>query len=1229
MVIFVCPQMRFKRITLLLIISSAILLLLVDWNFALECFPNPSFQQTELNQHLKERTALLNSEMKGFSGSACRDLSSYKAFPSRWKDLYHSEGLVFTGYAGNSTFFWSDNSVPVSFSDVRERSVEKLWKLKNGWYIAKRDTFGPCVLLGLALVRTEYSYQNDYLRNGYPFLQELPADSKITLAHEEGSIALTDGEFPEIARIVPTIEETHSSTSKTWLAILSAAVILLLCIGMHTFVKSSAKDRKIVWLLFWLALLVMRYLSFQFQIPKALYSLNIFNPSEYAASNWLPTLGDLFINSILFFYTAYLLRFKIFNRPAIKYSKSNLESGVWFGILFLVALFTADIIEGLIINSSISLDIRDVLNLTSSSYVSFVIIGILFGTLYLFVEISSNRIPKGVSGKSIVLTIALATIPAIAYALNNSWQMLIPIGIIIIVSIINYHARHRLKGIAYSHIIALIVCFAALGTYLIHHNTQQRERDKRKLLAVKISAERDPIAESLFLETEQKLLTDPILKSYLRPGTIATGQVRDLAQLYFNGYWEKYSISVNVFGADECPMTALYTTSISDPLYFDKLIDSVGMFTQSERFFFLDNGSGRISYMARLPILNEQKDPIPLGTLYIEFQSRYTPEEIGYPELLLDKVVSTRTDLSSYSYARYINGRLVSHYGSYPYELNSEVFKANSKGEFTFFDYDNQEHLIYLPSKGAIVVLSRPIDGILGVLTPFSYLILFFSFLVLIPSGMQEFRNGGHFAPISFKRRIQLSIVLLLFISLILIGGGTIVYIISNSKEKNLKNISEKIHSLLIETEYILAKDTQLYPAKAEDVAYSLTRQANVFFSDINIYDSSGYLYASSRPKIFEEGLVSKNINPEAFYGLAVRKSTEFTHEERIGNLKYVSSYVPLRNYENNVIGYLNLPYFARQNELRKEIATFVVAIVNIYVLLIVLVVITAIFLSNRVTAPLQLIREKLSSIRLGKKNEIIEWKGYDEIADLIGEYNRMVSELAESADRLARSERESAWREMAKQVAHEIKNPLTPMKLSTQLLKRAWDDGAPGFEQRIERFTTNLIEQIDTLSHIATEFSNFARLPKMSPEKVDLSLLLQSVVDFHQGENEVEISLHCEKAQSCWVYIDKEQLLRVFNNLIRNAIQAIPETKKGNIDISMHQDQDSYTIAIRDNGTGISEELREKIFSPNFTTKNAGMGLGLAIVKNIIESSSGEIWFDSVKGEGCTFYIKLPLFKD
>ncbi|MEZ5173967.1 MAG: ATP-binding protein [Bacteroidia bacterium] len=561
--------------------------------------------------------------------------------------------------------------------------------------------------------------------------------------------------------------------------------------------------------------------------------------------------------------------------------------------------------------------------------------------------------------------------------------------------------------------------------------------------------------------------------------------------------------------------------------------------------------------------------------------------------------------------------------------MHDSLFAAKAADEFSFIKTGEFDHLIYKPNSESLVVLSKPLEGVLFVLTPFSYLILFFSLLAVIPFGIARLMKERNPVQLSFKRRIQLSIVLLLFTSLILIGGGTIIYIISNSNQKNLSNISEKIHSLLIETEYILGKEPSLNPATAGDVAYSLTRQANVFFSDINLYSPNGYLYASSRPKIFEEGLVSKIMHPEAYFNLVVRQSSEFIHQESIGTLEYASAYVPLRNNENRVIGYLNLPYFAHQDELRQEIATFVVAIVNIYVLLIVLVVITAIFLSNTITAPLQLIRERLGQIRLGRKNEMIEWSGNDEIADLIAEYNRMVNELADSADKLARSERETAWREMAKQVAHEIKNPLTPMKLSTQMLRRAWDDKAEGFDERLDRFTRNLIEQIDTLSHIATEFSNFAKMPKMHLEKVDMLALLQNVTDFHQGENGATIELQALPAARYNVMTDKEQMLRVFNNLLRNAMQAIPDNREGEIRIEMKTRGNECLIEVHDNGSGIPEELRDKIFSPNFTTKNAGMGLGLALVKNIIESSGGKVWFESEPGTGTVFYISLPLAAD
>lgn len=1222
--IFVRIHHTLNRYLKLFVVLSVLLLLLAEWRVWRNELPLPDEQVQMLQSYILQREATLNKSFGEFSNSACPDMQKLEKYPENWKDVLSRQGLSFTGYREGEIIFWTDNSFPVSSVDLFYRDAGNLWKLKNGWYLARRDTFGSCSVLGLALIKTEYSYQNDYLHNHFPFAESLPEEITLKSESEAGADALYSENGRTLGYMIPANSDLINPGA-IWPPI-DALALLILFICLHLIAVAFVKKQKPLGAFsIFAGMLALRLGIFFWHIPKGIFLLSIFNPSEYAASNWLPTLGDLFFNSLLLL-SAIHLSYPFIRRLAGK--KSLLPPLLAVSVFYVLSMFIAEVLRGLIINSSISLDIRDVLHLTTSSYFSFGVIAALFTGMFLFINAFTGgfRASNGSFGRFWLIQV----IPiAGAISWGSIEDLLFLSAFLPAVMMLSWFALKGRNTLNYAYLIAFIAAFAALGNYLILDNSDKREHERRKLLAVKISAERDPIAESLFLETEQKLLRDSLLKSYLQPGNIPVGQVRDLAQLFFNGYWEKYSISVNVFGADECPMTALYTPTVKDPLAFDHLIDSVGIPTLSDHFFFLDDGSGRISYMARLPVFPKEGGIFPLGTLYIEFQSRYTPEEIGYPELLLDKMVQTRTDLSAYSYARYNGGKLVSHYGSYPYELHDSLFAAKAADEFSFIKTGDFDHLIYKPNSESLVVLSKPLEGVLFVLTPFSYLILFFSLLAVIPFGVARLMKEKNPVQLSFKRRIQLSIVLLLFASLILIGGGTIIYIISNSNQKNLNNISERIHSLLIETEYILGKEPALNPATAGDVAYSLTRQANVFFSDINLYSPNGYLYASSRSKIFEEGLVSKIMHPEAYFNLVVRQSSEFIHQESIGTLEYASAYVPLRNNENRVIGYLNLPYFARQDELRQEIATFVVAIVNIYVLLIVLVVITAIFLSNTITAPLQLIRERLGQIRLGRKNEMIEWSGNDEIADLIAEYNRMVNELADSADKLARSERETAWREMAKQVAHEIKNPLTPMKLSTQMLRRAWDDKAEGFDQRLDRFTKNLIEQIDTLSHIATEFSNFAKMPKMHLEQVNMLELLQNVTDFHQGENGVSIQLNAENVAGCKVMTDKEQMLRVFNNLLRNAMQAIPDDREGKIRIELRNRENECFIEVHDNGSGIPEELRDKIFSPNFTTKNAGMGLGLALVKNIIESSGGKVWFESEPGTGTVFYISLPLAAD
>ncbi|HSG68091.1 MAG TPA: ATP-binding protein, partial [Bacteroidales bacterium] len=286
-----------------------------------------------------------------------------------------------------------------------------------------------------------------------------------------------------------------------------------------------------------------------------------------------------------------------------------------------------------------------------------------------------------------------------------------------------------------------------------------------------------------------------------------------------------------------------------------------------------------------------------------------------------------------------------------------------------------------------------------------------------------------------------------------------------------------------------------------------------------------------------------------------------------------------------------------------------------------------ALLISRFTTQPLQLIRAKMSSLSLGGSNEKINWSRKDEIGTLIAEYNRMIDELSRSAELLAKSERESAWREMAKQVAHEIKNPLTPMKLSVQYLQKAWDEKSPDWEERLRRFTQTIIEHIDTLSDIATEFSDFAKMPQKKEEKVDLSHIIQSALDLFKDTANISFSYSESTSPPHYINADKNQLIRAFNNLIKNSVQAIGKKKKGKVDISLDSENGFFLINVSDNGPGIPRDMVDKIFSPSFTTKSSGMGLGLALVRSIVQEAGGEISFSSSAEMGTVFLIRLPAY--
>ncbi len=354
-------------------------------------------------------------------------------------------------------------------------------------------------------------------------------------------------------------------------------------------------------------------------------------------------------------------------------------------------------------------------------------------------------------------------------------------------------------------------------------------------------------------------------------------------------------------------------------------------------------------------------------------------------------------------------------------------------------------------------------------------------------------------------------------------------------------------------------------------------------------------------------------------------RKSEYIHEETIGNLRFLSAYVPFFNNEGNRIAFINLQHFGQQKGVEFQIKQFLESAINVAILLFALSVLFALFVSRWVTSPLRVLQESFSKVQLGAFNEPITYTANDEIGALVEDYNNKLNDLAETSQKLAKSERESAWREMAKQVAHEIKNPLTPMKLNLQQLQRVYDPSTPLPKEKITQITNSLIEQIDTLAKIANEFSNFAQLPKPVIEKIDLSTLLENVIVFFKQEEHHTIQLKIG-AENPMINGDKDLLLRVFNNLISNAIQSIPTDRQGLIQLLVKRVDNNITIEIKDNGCGIPTTIQSSIFEPYFTTKSTGTGLGLAMCKQIMDQHHGNITFTTEENTGTTFYIFLPI---
>ena len=581
--------------------------------------------------------------------------------------------------------------------------------------------------------------------------------------------------------------------------------------------------------------------------------------------------------------------------------------------------------------------------------------------------------------------------------------------------------------------------------------------------------------------------------------------------------------------------------------------------------------------------------------------------------------------MNQYSYAVYENNELIYNYGGFNYARKLNVEKLTTE-PFLKQTWEGYDHMVYQKDDTTTILLSRPVPKTLNFLTYWAYLFVIYAVLFFILAGIVgNFPFYYRFPFTDYTTKIQVFLIGSLLMALILIGWGTTYYIQEQYRQKNSKILSEKVRSINLELEQTFGEEEFLSDDMRDYISTILIKMSNVFYSDINIYNTEGYLYATSRPEVFDKGLKSKRLNPRAYFALINQNKAEWVQEEYIGEMAYLSAYIPFKNYNNEVLAYLNLPYFSKQGELEQEISSFLASTINIYVGIFTFSFLVSILLINQLSRPLMMIRNQISRLKLGSSVELLQWDSKDEIGALVNEYNRIAIELNESAEQLAQSEREDAWREMAKQVAHEIKNPLTPMRLHIQHLQRMEITTAEEMKERVERTAQNLIEQIDTLTKIANAFSTFAKLPEKRFERLNILPILQSAVSIYEDDVNIELDIKLTD-KSAFVMGDKDQLLRLFNNIIKNATQAIEEMQEGKIVVLLEEVESKFILSIKDNGIGMGTEDQERIFEPNFTTKSSGTGLGLAMSKSIVEQMDGKIFFESEIGEGTTFFIEFPI---
>lgn len=1161
---------------------------------------------------------------------------------------------------GGQTISW--NTITVDLPDSIKNNPAafvhgRLAKLSNGYYYIR--TFSMTCKqnnkYSFALIPIVYEYpiDNQYFHSSFAAGERVPVTTLISTEPQPGSYKIINHEGKPVCYLTYTQTADELYQPGIWVWLLTIVLLFTLVFWIHEccyYIGLKTGKPALGWLALIFILGLLYFIQSKVGYPSGFLNSKFFSP-ELFSSEGIKSLGDFLLTILAYLWAlCYLLVYVPLSSIDIikkRWADIIVRLAASLGLIIYIFSHLTDNIRKLIFDSKISFEAGNFFGLNIYTFfgilclcvitITFLILlGIINALLIKFIKHSLAR--YGVFLIMSVLSVFLLS----SYEIKTFDLVILMMSVagLLMIDAFGLPLQKPIKKSDFSVASSTYIWFAILCSWItleIFFFNFSKEKDLRKLFAIKEEQQDEGLVEYSFIEISESLMKDTMVMNFLQAGNLEQRNriSKYILYHYLSDYSEKYVANI------------YYYDGIRNPIYqvdtADKMLMNIADSLNGSKFV-----SGTVNvmnvresnhmYWSLCPVIKEQDT---LGYVGVDIAVDKSPGNTNQRSFLEKKNNPTDQQYyDNYSFAVYRNNTLWRQGGEdiFPY-LNTDRMPEK---EFTFGGEALTSSTLVVrasPNELIKVVYKRNLltniislfSYVLGVLLVLAAILFLIRQLMFYPGKLRLVLNVSNF---TIRAKINLTILVTVFVSLLVVGIITLSFLNNKYKENQRRNLQS---ILFFYTQNILKfSEEQHYDFNAlapgffsaySDLSYKLNTLAEEQGADINLFNQDGKLIATSQLQLFKKGLISQHMKWEVFQSLRRGDQSELMIEDKIGDLQYQSVYTPIRDKDDNILAYVNLPYYASGPERNNEISNVLVALINVYTIVFFLSGICAIIISNSIIKSFRLLIDQFRNIRL-RHNEYIEWPYKDEIGILVKEYNAMMHKVEAMAARLASTEREAAWREIAKQVAHEIKNPLTPMKLNIQYLQQAILNGRPDIDKLASKVSVTLIEQIENLNLIATEFSNFAKMPEANPEVLNLRQSLQSLINLFPKNEKLNVTLEPGDAD-LFIFMDKSHFLRIFTNLIQNAIQAIDETRDGKVTVSYEQKDNHVVIKIQDNGSGIADNMQEKLFLPYFTTKSSGTGLGLPMTKNMVEHSHGTIWFESVEKEGSTFYVKLPLHRE